>query len=233
MSARRISNAVSVASLVLAPVCGIVAAVATPALVSSSFRAQLLAITHHQDRFYVYSLFILLSSFFFVPAISAVTRLMPESRSGWTEVGYLLTQLSMLVALADAAVEMVWWQAGSPQASLSQMTALSDRLDAAPGYSLIYAVGGMSGVLGTALLAAALIRTHSAPAWCALTLPVGFVANIVGFSIASQALLVASYVVLAAGLFRLVASALSPERPRAGTVGGAFVSPGLGGQSAG
>jgi hypothetical protein len=233
MSARRISNAVSAASLVLAPVCGIVAAVATPALVSSSTRAQLLAITHHQDRFYVYSLFILLSSLFFVPAIAAVARLMPESRSGWTEVAYLLTQLSMLVALADAAVEMVWWQAGSPHASLSQMTALSDRLDAAPGYSLVYAVGGLSGVLGLALLAAALIRTHSAPAWCAVCLPVGFVANVVGFSVASQVILVASYVVLAAGLFRLAASTHTPQRPRAGTVGGTFVSSGLGGQSAG
>lgn len=230
MSARRISNTVSVASIVLAPVCGIVAAFATPALGSSSTRAQLIAVSHDQGRFYIYSLFILLSSFFLIPAIAAVARLMPESRPAWAEVAYLLTQVSMLVALGDAAIEMVWWQAGSPKASLSQMTALSDRLDAAPGYSLVYTIGGLCGLLGAALLAAALIRTHAAPAWAALTLPVGFVVNIVGFSIPSQAVLVASYVVLTAGLVRLAALVGAPERSR--TVPGTLVSE-LGAQSAG
>ena len=230
MSARRITNTVSVASLVLAPVCGLVAAVATPALVSTSTREQLVAVSHHQGRFYVYSLFILLSSYAFVPAIAALVRLMPQTRPAWSEVAGILTQVSMLVAVGDAATEMVWWQAGSPHASLSAMSALSDRLDAAPGYSLIYAIGGLSGMLGSALLAAALIRTHAAPAWAALALPVGFVVNIVGFSIANQAVLVLSYVVLTAGLVRLAALVRTPER----SAGHPDAVPaGLGAQSAG
>ena len=233
MSARRISHAVSVASIVLAPVCGLVAAAATPELVSSSTRAQLVAIAHHQDRFYVYSLFILLSSLFFVPAIAGVARLMPESRPAWTEVAYVITQVSMLVALGDAATEMVWWQAASPDASLSQMTALSDRLDGAPGYGLVYSVGGLCGVIGTALLAAALIRTRTAPAWAAFALPVGFVVNIVGFSIPSHAMLVASYVVLTAGLVRLATLQRAPEPGGLEQMTGSPVAAELGGQSAG
>jgi hypothetical protein len=196
---------VSVACLVLAPAFGIVAAVATPALVSTSVRNQLVAVSHHQDRFYVYCLFVLLSSYLFVPAIAAVRRLMPESRPAWTEIAYLITQMSMLIALGDGATEMVWWQAGSPHASLGQMAALSDRLDGAPGYSLVYTIGGIGGMVGIALLAAALIRTHSAPSWAALALPVGFVTNIAGFTIANQAVLVTSYVVLTAGMVRLAA----------------------------
>jgi hypothetical protein len=231
MSVRRISYAVSVASIVLAPALGIVAAVATPALVSSSTRDQLVAVSQHQDRFYVYCLFVLLSSYLFVPAIAGVRRLMPDSRPAWTEIAYLVTQMSMLIALGDAATEMVWWQAGSPHASQSQMVALSDRLDAAPGYALIYTIGGLGGMLGIAVLAAALIRTHSAPAWAALTLPVGFVVNIAGFTIANQTVLVASYLVLTVGMVRLAALVRSPDATRVRV--GALVSPELGGQSAG
>jgi hypothetical protein len=214
MSARRISHTVSVASLVLAPVFGGVAAVAAPELVSSSARAQLVAVGEHPDRYYVYALCILISSYLFIPAIAAVARLLPESRPAWAEVGYVLAQVGMLVALGDAATEMFWWKAVSPGASLSQMTALSDRLEAAPGYSLIYTVGGLAGILGAALLAAALIRAHAAPVWAALTLPVGFIVNIVGFSIPSQGVLIASYVVLVAGCVCLAAQLRSPSAER-------------------
>jgi hypothetical protein len=234
MSARRISRAVSTVSLVLAPAFGIVAALATPALVSSSTEGQLAAVSHHQDRFYVYCLFILLSSYLFVPAIAAIKRLLPASRPGWAEVAYLLTQLSMLVAVGDAASEMIWWQAGSPKASVIEMTALSDRLDAAPGYSWIYTIGGLCGLVGAALLAAALVRLHAAPVWAALTLPVGFVVNIVGFSIPSQAVLVASYVLLTVGLVRLaVLTGAAEARPVEGTVPVTLVPTELGGPSAG
>ena len=231
MSTRVISRTVSVASLVLAPTFGIIAAAATPALVSPSIARQLVAVSHHQGRFYVYCLFILLSSYLFVPAVAAIRRLMPESRPAWTEIGYLVTQMSMLIALGDGATEMVWWQAGSPHASLSQMVALSDRLDAAPGYSLVYTIGGLGGMVGIAVLAAALIRTHIAPAWAALALPAGFVTNIAGFTIANQALLVTSYVVLTLGMVRLAALVPAPASTRGEAK--TFVSPELGAQSAG
>jgi hypothetical protein len=231
MAAHRLTRTVSLASLVLAPVLGIVAAVATPALGSSSTEAQLAAVSHHQERFYVYALCILLSSYLFVPAIAAVSGLFPASRPAWADLAYLLTQLSMLVAVGDAATEMVWWQAGSPHASVSEMTALSDRLDAAPGYSWIYTIGGLCGLVGSVVLAVALIRLQAAPAWAALTLPVGFVVNIVGFSIPSQAVLVASYVVLTAGMVRIAALVGSPAPGRAED--GVLVPSELGGRSAG
>jgi hypothetical protein len=218
-SAHRISHTVSVASLVLAPLFGVVAAVATPELVSSSTRAQLIAVSEHPDRYYVYSLCILISSYFFIPAIAAVARLLPDDRPAWAEVGYLLAQVSMLVALGDAATEMFWWKAASPGASLVQMTALSERLDAAAGYSLIYTVGGLSGILGITVLATALIRAHAAPVWAAVSLPVGFVVNVVGFSIPSHAVLVVSYVVLVAGCLRLAACLRSPSAVRVTTPG--------------
>jgi hypothetical protein len=213
-------------------VFGVVAA-ATPALVSSSAKAQLVAMGEHPDRYYVYSLCILISSYLFVPAIAAVARLLPESRPTWAEVGYLLAQVGMLVALGDAATEMLWWKATSPDASLTQMTALSDRLDAATGYSLIYTIGGIAGLVGIAVLATALIRAHAAPVWAALTLPVGFVVNIVGFSIPSHAVLVASYVVLGAGCVRLAALLRSPEASHVTATPGSLVSTELGAQSAG
>jgi hypothetical protein len=195
MSARRVSELTLVGSLVLAPLTGLAAALATPALVSSS-RSEILAIQHHQGRYYLYAVGILLSSYLLVPAVAAIMRLMPESRPGWTEVAGILTQVGMLVAIGDAATELMFWQMGSSDASTGQMVALADRFESASGSSLIYSIGGLCGLVGCCLLAAALIRTRTAPAWSAVAVPVAFAMNVAGFAAASRLLLAGSYVVL-------------------------------------
>jgi hypothetical protein len=45
--------------------------------------------------------------------------------AGW------LAQFGLLVAIGDAAVELMYWQMGTPHASLAQMAALASRYESA------------------------------------------------------------------------------------------------------
>jgi hypothetical protein len=83
------------------------------------------------------------------------------------------------------------------------MTALAERYEDTAGSSLIYTVGGLATLAGTLLLAVALWRTHVVPRWASASIPVAVVANVAGFSAASSALLVASYVLLLAAFGRI------------------------------
>jgi hypothetical protein len=117
----------------------------------------------------------------------------------------------MLVAIGDAATELMYWQMGSPEANHDQMAALADRFESANGSSVIYSIGGLAVIVGTLLVAIGLWRTRVVPRWVGVGLVVGMVANIVGFGSASQPVLVASYVVLLAACARIAGVVLGAQ----------------------
>jgi hypothetical protein len=187
------------AAMILAPVLGIVSAVAAPPLHGSA-SAELAEIARHQSRWYVYALFIIVSTGLLVPAIVGLVSLLDERLPRLGLVGGGLALVGALVATGDATTELMYWQMGAPGADRAQMVALSDRYDHAAGASLIFSVGGLAVIVGLAIIGVGLWRTGAAPAWAALGVPAGAIVNIVGFSISSNGIVVASNVVLLAAL---------------------------------
>lgn len=185
-------------ALVLAPATGLIAAVAVPGL-STTTRGELDVIAAHPERFHVYAVGILVSSYLLVPAFFGLMELVRERSPRWAYLAGGLAQIGMVVAVGDAAVESMYWKMGSAT-DLGPMAALSERYDAGTG--AIYALGGLAVVVGTVSLGVVLWRTRVVPRWVALGLAVSMVLNVVGFAAASQPALVASYVVMLAALAR-------------------------------
>lgn len=206
MDARRLPRIAMTAALVLAPLTGIVAAVALPAL-RTTRSAEITAIAAHQDRFYVYALFILLSSYLLVPAVFGIMALLRDRAPGWAFVAGVVTQTGLLVAIGDAATEFLYWQMGAPGADHAQMLALAERYE--DGSSLVYTIGGLATLVGIALTSVALWRTRVAPRWTAVALLAGTVGNVAGFSMANQAVLIGSYVVLLAAFLPMATRLLT------------------------
>jgi hypothetical protein len=186
------------ATMILAPLLGIVSAVASPPLRSGT-EAQLAEVTQHPDRFYVYALFIMASCWLLVPAVVGVTAQLAERAPRLSLLGGALSVLGALIAVGDATTELVYWQMGAPAADRAQMVALSDRYDDATGSSLVFTIGGLAVVVGLALLAVALWRHGLTPVWVAACLPAGAIVNIAGFSVSSNAVVLVSNVVFLAG----------------------------------
>jgi hypothetical protein len=220
MNPQRLRRTALAAALVLAPLTGVVAAVAHPALKATT-ADQIAAIAAHPDRFYVYALFILLSEYLLVPALFGVMALLRERVPRWTFVAGAVAQTGLLVAIGDAATELVSWQMGAPGADRAQMVALSERYEGAPGASLIYTVGGLATLIGIALITVALWHTRVAPRWTAVALLVASMANVVGFSMGSQPVLVGSFVLLLAAFtpmaLRLIGVATATTEGAPGT----------------
>jgi hypothetical protein len=191
-----IRRAVAVA-MFLAPLLGIVSAVASPELKSSA-GAKLAEIASHSDRWYLYALFVTASMWLFVPAVVGLTGMVSGRAPRLGLLGGGLALLGALVATGDATTELMYWQMGAPGADRAQMAALADRYENAVGTSLVFTVGGLALVVGLAILAVALWRLRIAPAWAAAGLPVGAIVNIVGFAANSNAVVIVSNVVLLA-----------------------------------
>ena len=157
-----------------------------------------------------------------VPAVFALVDLVRPQRPWGALVTCVVAQIGMLVAIGDSASELVFWQMGAHRADLPAMAAVTDSYDSAPGSSIVYSIGGVFTLAGVIALGILLWRTHALPAWAAAGLPIGAIANIVGFGTASRTLLAGSYVVLAVALFPAAAAILrervttAPELVRAG-----------------
>ena len=129
--------------------------------------------------------------------------LLGQTRPVWAIVAGCLAQFGILVGIGDSATELMFWQMGAPGASLGQMTALATRYDAAPGAVLVFMIGGLAALCGTLLLAAGLWRARAVPAWTAIAVAVGTIANIAGLSAASVPVTIASYALLLAAFGRI------------------------------
>jgi len=201
MGRQQLPRAAAAAALITAPLLGLAAACAWPPLRSGE-RAQIAAISAQPDRWYIFSLFILLSSIMLVPAVLALMRLLGHSRPVWALIAGSLAGLGVLIGIGDSATQLVFWQMGAPGASLDQMAALATRYDSAPGAALIFMIGGLATLSGTALLSAGLWRAHAIPAWTAIAIPAATIANIAGLSANSVPVTIASFALLLAAFTR-------------------------------
>ena len=202
MPRSQLPRAAAAASLVTAPLLGLVAACAWPPLRVGD-RAQLAAISAEPGRWYIFSLFLLLSTILLVPAVLALMRLLGRSRPTWALFAGCAAQLGILIGVGDAATNLMVWQMGSRGASLSQMAALATRYNSAPGAALIFMIGGLATLSGTLLLSAGLWRTHAIPAWTAIAVAAAVIANIVGLSVGSVPITIASFALLLTAFGRI------------------------------
>ena len=115
------------AALVLAPAFGLVAAVASPGLATST-DAELRSIAAQPAQFDVYAVALLVSSYLMVPAVFGVTGLLGSRSPRLGFVAGVLTQLGLLVAIGDAAVESMYAAMGRT-GDRATMVALSDRYE--------------------------------------------------------------------------------------------------------
>ena len=205
-SARR---ALLAAACVTAPVFGLVAALATPSLATGP-ADEVHAVAASPNAFYVYALCILLSSLLLVPAVFALLALVRPLRPWAALVTGVVAQVGMLVAIGDAASELVFWQMAAHGHNSSAMVTVIESFDHAPGASLIYTIGGLCTLTGVLALGILLWRTHTLPLWAAACLPLGAIANIAGFSAGNRPLLAGSYVILA---LNLVPTAIAVRKP--------------------
>jgi hypothetical protein len=189
-------------AMILAPLLGLVSALVAPALKGDA-AAKLAEISQHQDRWYLYAVFITVSGWLLVPAVLGLISTVSKRAPRLALVGGGLALLGVVVAIGDGTVELMYWQMGAAGADRAQMAALADRYESATGSSLIFTIGGLALIGGLVLLAIALRRTRTAPAWAAFGIPLGAVVNIAGFSANSNALVIASNVVLLAALGRI------------------------------
>ncbi len=195
-------------SLILAPLLGLAAVCAWPPLRTSD-RAQIAAIAAQPVRWYVFALFILLSSYLLVPAVLALMGVLRPSRPGWAALAGSLALFGVLISIGDSATELMYWQMGVRGASFSQMAALATRYDSTPGASLIYMAGGVAVLSGMTLLSAGLWRSRAVPAWTAAGIIIATVANIAGLSSAGVLLAIVSYALVLAALGRIAVIVLS------------------------
>jgi hypothetical protein len=202
MERQQLPRTAAAAALVAAPLLGLVAIGVWPPLRAGE-QAQIAAISAQPGRWYIFSLFILLSTIMLVPAVLALMRLLGHSRPVWALLAGCLAQLGILIGIGDAATELVFWQMGAPGASLSQMAALATRYNTAPRATLIFMIGGLASLCGTLLLSAGLWRARAVPAWTAIAIPVATIANIAGLSANSVPITIASYALLLAAFGRI------------------------------
>jgi hypothetical protein len=196
-------------SLVVAPVLNLVSALYASAALAPDSRAEIVQITAHPTRFYLYAITQLVGAYLLIPAFIGVKNLMRDRSPRWADLAGGAVLLAFLVAIGDGATELMYWNMGAPGANLDQMVALADRYQNAAGSSLPYALGGVTLLVGSIALAIGLWRSKAAPAWAALCIPASMFANVFGYASGSQALLIASALLLLAGFTRIAAIVLS------------------------
>ena len=162
--------------------------------------------------FHAYAVLGLLSAYLLVPAFVALMAMIRSRSATWAYLAGGLAQIGLLVAVGDAATELVYSQMGAPSADPVQMTALAERYESVS--SPIYGVGGLCLLVGTVLVAVALWRTRVCPRWAAGALPVSMVLNVAGFTAASKPVLVVSYLIMLGAMARIAAVVLELRSPR-------------------
>jgi hypothetical protein len=191
-------------TLFLAPVFAVASSVVAPAFKSDT-REQLASIAAHPDRWYWFTLLLLIGSILFVPALLWIAELVRSRSSRLAEIGGALAVLGAVIAVGDVMTQFVSWQMVSGGADQAQMAALLDRFENAGGASIVFTVGGLSILIGCVLLTIGLIRDQLAPAWAAMGLSLAVLVNIVAFSAASNAGVLASWILLLVSMGALAA----------------------------
>lgn len=195
---RSIHPALGIA-MVAAPVLHVIAGVISPALKSKE-AAQLSVVAAHSTRWYWYTLLLVVGSIVVVPASVGLLQLGRARMRRVGTVGGVLVTLGFLGSLVDCAGQFWTWQMVAPGADRQQMAALLTRVDGATGTDLFFAVTGIGLLIGSVLLAVALVRNRSVPSWAAIVLTAAVFVNIIAFSASSVAGVAASFVLLLLGM---------------------------------
>jgi hypothetical protein len=183
-----------VGALLAAPALLLVSALVQPALKSDE-RAQLEVILAHRDRYFWFTLLLLLGTMLLVPAFHAL-RHATAAPSRATRVGSALAVFGALVATGDAMTQFVFLQMAAPGRDLGDMATAVQDFDEATGPAQLFLVGGLALIVGAIVLAVGLRRDGLAGRWVSILFAIGVVANMVGFIVQSVPLLVASSAVL-------------------------------------
>jgi hypothetical protein len=195
-------------ALIATPLLWLAAEAVSPKLAADSSE-QLVIIGRHPDRWYAYTLLLIIGTMAFVPAVLALVRLASDSPRlaaiGGTALGF-----GTLIAIGDAMSQLMIWQMPGHGADQHQMAALIDRFDNSAGSSALFGIGGLGFLAGTILLSIALVRTRRTPAWATALFAVGIVVQLVGFTANSVGLILISSVILLAGMSRQAMSLLAP-----------------------
>jgi hypothetical protein len=158
--------------------------------------AQLEVIARDPTRWYWFTLLLLVGSILLVPALLGVAALARTSEPRLGNLGGGLAGLGAVIAVGDVMTQLVSWQMTTPGADRAQMRALLGRFQDAAGANVVFGIGGLALVVGTLVLTAGLLRGRLAPAWAAIGLSVGIVANVLGFSSASNGVVVLSWAIV-------------------------------------
>jgi hypothetical protein len=191
-------------TLVLAPAFAVASSAIAPPFKSDT-REQVAVIAAHPDRWYWFTLLLLVGSILLVPALLWIAELVRARSSRLADIGGALAVLGAVIAVGDVMTQFVSWQMVSGHADLTQMAAALDRFDNAAGASLVFSVGGLSILIGCVLLSIGLIRNQLAPAWAAAGLTLAVLANVVAFSASSNDGVLASWILLLVAMGALAA----------------------------
>jgi Domain of unknown function (DUF4386) len=167
-------------ALIITPLLWLAAEAVSPPLRSSS-AAQLAVVAAHPDRWYWYTVLLIAGTITLVPAAIGLAHLTRPNAPRLASTGATLISFSAIVAVGDAMTQLLTWQMIKPGADRAQMAALLDRYDNSTAASIFFLPGGLALLAGTALLVAALLRTHTTPRWVAISLGTGLVINLAGF----------------------------------------------------
>jgi hypothetical protein len=203
------------ASVVAAPILWLAAEAFSPALKNDTGE-QLSVIAAHSDRWYVYTLLLLVGSIVFIPGIVGLAVVARRSRA--VAVATVLMGYGMVIACADVMTQFTAWKAATGDADRAQMVQLFARLDDSPGVGLLYATGGLGFLIGSVIMAIALVRTPDLPAWSGLAFGAAMVLQLVGFTISSV-------VVIAASALVALIAVLPPARVLAESDDGRVLTP--------
>ena len=206
-SAPRAARLALASALIAAPLLWLAAEAVSPKLAADSSE-QLTIIGQHPDRWYTYTLLLIVGTMVFVPAVIALVRLGAGSPR-LAALGGTVLGLGTLVAIGDAMSQLMIWQMVGHGADQHQMAALIDRFDNSGGSSVVFGVGGLAFLVGTILLSIALLGRRRTPAWTTVLFALGIMLQLVGFTANSVALIMVSSVILVAGMSRQAMSLLA------------------------
>jgi hypothetical protein len=189
-------------AMVAVPVLWLAAEAVSPPLNSDSAE-QLAVVAQHPDRWFGYTVLLTLGTILFVPAVLGVMHLTRATMPRLTLVGGALLGYGAIIAVGDAMSQLTTWQMVTGHADRAQMAALLDRTSNAAGAALFFAPGGLAFLAGSVLLTLALVRTRVVPLWASIAFLIGIIAQLVGFTVSSVAVITASGVILLAALVML------------------------------
>lgn len=195
-----------------APLLWLAAEAFSPALKSDT-ASQLAVVAAHGDRWYVYTLLLLLGTVLFVPALAGIARVTRAASPRLSTIGTALVGYGTVVAVGDVMSQFLVWKAAGPGLDRAQMVELLGRVDDAPGVGLVFATGGLSFLVGSVLLSVALARTPAVPTWAGVAFGAGMFLQLMGFTASSVPLIAFSAVVALVALAPVARAVLSTAEP--------------------